>query len=591
MRTAPLLLTLVLLGSGPLMPLQAASTTQEEKEEATVPVEIRGLKQLDPDQVYEAIGVKLKSWFEFWGSDEKRIKVSLLKGLGDRLRGYLDSKGYYDATFTIRREGEKVIITIREGKPVVVKEINITSDYPIRDLVTFHKGEPFETEKFISIKSAIRAELLREGYCSYDLETKAYVDLDRRSVSLLYRLAKGGICTFGNTTVVKKPEDLPEDVILSRMRYRPGDRFGTERVKESYAALNELGIFGQTLINTEIKYFNEVRPQVSAVYKQKMRRYTLMAGYDTRSGFRIRGAYDHFNFLGGGRKAGVVAQYSSDSVELTANFFQPAIWKLADYYYLDFYSRGGYTMHRYDTYDETRYFLEAWLRHDDGRWIWDLGGALERIQIDLTENDPSIIPGYFNLLYGYGRLTYDSRDSKTNPRKGYYLSGYLEYGISQGDLKTDDYYLWTLEGRAIRSWGRYTFAAVGKAGVMDDGEEAALPASKFLYAGGSFSNRAYAPLEIGRTLSPTRNDGLGGHSWLNFTLEMQFPVWKDLYGGVFYDATMLDDKSYSFNAPWIQSAGAGIRYMTPVGPLKLDYAVNIHDPSIRRATIMIGQSF
>jgi len=572
-------------------PQTSSQKSEASQEEKTVAVEVRGLQALDEDEVYEAIGVKLKSWFEFWGSDEKRLKVSLLDGLSDRLRGFLDSKGYYDATFTVERKGDTVLITIQEGRPVTVSEINISSDFPIRDLVTFSRGEPFETEKFVSIKSSIRKALLKEGFCSYDLETKAYVDLDRRSVSLLYRLAKGDPCFFGNTTVVKKPEDLSDDVILSRMRYRPGDRFSTERVRESYAALNQLGIFGQTLINTEIKYFNEVRPQVSAVYKQKMRRYTLMAGYDTRSGFRVRGAYDHFNFLGGGRKAGVVAQYSSEAVELSANFFQPAIWKLADYYYLDFYAKGGYTMHRYDTYDEDRFFLDAWLRHDDGRWLWDLGMALERISIELSAQDPAIIPGDFNLLYTYGRITYDARDSKTNPRKGWYLSGYGEYGVSQGELETNDYYLWTLEGRAIASMGKFTFAAVGKAGVLEDNGKAALPASKFFYAGGSFSNRAYGPLEIGRTLSPTRDDALGGRSWLNVTLEIQFPVWNDLYGGVFYDATMISDESYNFDAPWIQSVGVGVRYMTPVGPLKIDFGVNTHDASIWRASVMIGQSF
>jgi translocation and assembly module TamA len=586
------LLPILLPAASSPAPTPSAKKTTMRK----IPIEVEGLKRLDPDELLKAVGAEVNPWYEFWADHTPRIPVKLIPSIPDTLRGWLDSKGYYDATFEVKKTPDKVLVIIHEGKPVTVRDINVSSDFPIEDYITFHRGDPFETEKFITIKKKIKSALLREGYCSYDLDTKAYVDLEKRSVDLVYRLKKGDLCYFGNTTVKEKPEGLRDAVILSRMRYRPGDVFTTERINESYAALNELGIFGQTVINTDIKYFNEVRPEVYAKLKQKMHRYTLSVGYDTVDGMRARATYDHYNFFGGGRKIGVVAQYSSEESELTANFFQPALFDVWDRY-VDFSLDGGYRKKAYDFYDEEMLYLDTKLSYSDGLWSYELGLRYEYLRIAQTgipdNGEIDFFPGDFNLLYSYMDLVYDRRDSKINPRNGYYLSGYLEYGYSMGDEaeKQTPYYKFVAEGHYIKSFGLLTLAAVGKAGVIED-TGILLPASKYFYAGGERSNRAYADRDIGLTLSPTQDSGFGGRTWLNFTAEAQYPIWGDLYGGIFYDATLIARDAYSVEgAAWIQTAGAGIRYMTPVGPLKLDFGANIHDPGINRISIMIGQSF
>ncbi len=59
-----------------------------------------------------------------------------------------------------------------------------------------------------------------------------------------------------------------------------------------------------------------------------------------------------------------------------------------------------------------------------------LGLGVERLNIDLYESIPSIIGGDFNLIYPYLELIYDARDDKLDPKNGYYLRGYIEYGMS-----------------------------------------------------------------------------------------------------------------------------------------------------------------
>jgi translocation and assembly module TamA len=54
---------------------------------------------------------------------------------------------------------------------------------------------------------------------------------------------------------------------------------------------------------------------------------------------------------------------------------------------------------------------------------------------------------------------------------------------------------------------------------------------------------------------------------------------------------MLTDDSYDFTGEIITSAGVGVRYMTPVGPFKLDVGMNVQDPSQYGISFQIGQSF
>jgi len=151
-----------------------------------------------------------------------------------------------------------------------------------------------------------------------------------------------------------------------------------------------------------------------------------------------------------------------------------------------------------------------------------------------------------------------------------------------------------LELRGIYTFADLTLAAVGKVGVITIGEETnnrGIPESKKFFAGGMYSNRAYGFREIGVITSPTTDLVEGAQTWANLSVEADYPIWGDLYAAVFSDNTMLTEDSGDFNGEIISSAGVGVRYMTPVGPLKLDVGFNVHDTSVYGIQFQIGQSF
>jgi len=569
----------------------------DDEKEIVLPthvIHIHGEEYFDESKMYDALGIDHKSMFQFWKDDVSRIKDKLLPTLHASLRAFYDSEGFYDAEFTIKETNTTVTVNITENEPVKVRDVNISSDYNISALISFEKDEIFQAKKFISIKSKIAAALLKDGYCSYELDSKAYVDLEKHSVDLQYILKKGGVCTFGKVTVTGT-ETIDDDVIKSRVRAEEGERFSTELVKDTSDALYGLQSFDSVLVGVDRKFYNVVPVDITVKEMSKPYHFEVGAGFDTYVGARVHGSVTKHNFMGNAQKLKLQLAWSQLEQAAIVSFYRPVLFNIFDYY-VGIGAKLGYTNLEYKGFQEEKSFFRTYLEHESKRTTLRVGLALETININALENlDPgeelgqAVNEGTFILTYPYVDFTYDARDSKLNPKYGYYLSAYVETGLS--DEESSVYYKALLEGRFIHTFGDLTLAAVGKVGVVDEETRQSLPESKYFFAGGSFSNRAYGFRELGVIISPTEDTIYGAATWANLTLEADYPVWGDVYGAVFTDNTMLTADPYDFSGEIITSAGVGVRYMTPIGPFKLDLGMNVADPSQYGISFQIGQSF
>lgn len=96
---------------------------------------------------------------------------------------------------------------------------------------------------------------------------------------------------------------------------------------------------------------------------------------------------------------------------------------------------------------------------------------------------------------------------------------------------------------------------------------------------------------MGVIFTPTRYGIEGAQTMANLSLEADYPIVGNIYGAVFTDNTMLTINSYDFTGAVLSSAGVGVRYMTPIGPIKVDVAANVQDVSQYGIQFQIGQSF
>jgi len=573
------------------------TSSQDNAQEIILPskeIRIEGEQSIDHSELFDALGVDYPGWFRFWDNSPPKIKEKLIPTLPVALRSFYDSEGYYDANFTITDTNDTVIVYIKENEPVRVDDINVTSDYNISEIISFSKGEVFKAKKFIEMKSGIIEKMLSEGYCSYDLDSKAYVDLEKHTVDIRLILNKGGVCTFGKVTI-KGLKSIDESVVKSRVRAEEGMRFNMELVQETSTEIYKLRSFDSVLIDINRKFYNVVPVDIKLKEMEKPYHIELGAGYDTYVGPRVHGTFTKYNFLGNAQQLRFTGSWSSLEKVLILDFYKPVLFELFDYAF-DFGTSIGYSDLEFDGFRETKAFLKGYMKYESGNLRFISGLALEVIDISELDDGVPLLPEYaydlFLLAYPYIEIVWDKRDSKLNPKYGYYLSGYSEMGLPTDDesslyLKTE------LEARGIYTVHDLTMAIVGKIGAIDimDDSYRGIPESKKFFGGGAYSNRAYGYRELGVIVSPTEDLINGALSMANLSVELDYPLWGDLYGAVFTDNTMLTDKSYDYSGEIISSAGFGFRYMTPVGPFKLDIGFNTHDPSIYGISFQIGQSF
>ena len=558
-------------------------------------IHFRGQKYFDESDLQDALGIKTPSFFQFWKDDTPRIKDKLLPTLALSLKSFYDSEGFYDANFTIKETNTTVFVSISENEPVRVRDINISSDYEISSFITMKKDDIFRAETFIEIKSKIIAQLLKDGYCSYDLDSKAYVDLDLHTVDLRYTLHKGGVCTFGKLTT-SGLETIDDDVIRSRVKAKEGERYSTVLIQDTSNKLYGLDAFDSVLINVDKKFYNVVPVDITFTEMEKPYHLEAGAGYDTYVGMRVLGEITKHNFMGNAQSITFKTSWSQREQLIMVSYFKPALMDIFGYN-TDLGGRLGYSNLEFDGFKEEKTFARAYLEHEEGSIKLRAGVALENIVITkLADLDPSaelsqaVTEGTFPLLYPYVDFIYDARDSKLNPKYGYYLSAYGEFGLSY-DEEASVYLKTLFEGRIIHTFSDLTLAAVGKVGIVDVSTENGLPESKYFFGGGSYSNRAYGFRELGVIISPTEDTINGASTMANLSLEADYPVWGDIYGAVFTDHTMLTDQSYNFKGEIITATGVGVRYMTPIGPFKLDVGFNVNDFSQYGISFQIGQSF
>ncbi|HEU0221982.1 MAG TPA: BamA/TamA family outer membrane protein, partial [Paracoccaceae bacterium] len=156
----------------------------------------------------------------------------------------------------------------------------------------------------------------------------------------------------------------------------------------------------------------------------------------------------------------------------------------------------------------------------------------------------------------------------------------------------------TLDGRASAYWAltgdaRYVLAARARLATILAEDIDKVPPTRRLYSGGGDSVRGYAKDVIGPLNG--NNDPVGGLAAVETGLELRARVWDDIGGALFLEAGSVSESSWPDFAEGVQvAAGVGIRYYSPVGPIRADVGVPLNprnSDDIFQVYFSIGQAF
>lgn len=544
-------------------------------------------KTLKSEYLYKNLGIYIeKAWYEFYKNSTPKANDILIKSLKISIINLYKNQGFYHTFIDTIEDDKSITFVIDENTPLSIKDIKIDSDYEISKIIDFKKGDRFISQKFVDIKKKIKNIMKQEGFCNYDLISKAYVDLKLNTVNLTYDLSKNKICKFGDIKVVK-PDDIVDKVILSRLYYKKDSPYSSKYLVKSYESLLGLDAFDSANIKEE-NYGSQINTTVIVTPKKNRIRRKIGVGYETLYGPRAIFGWEERNFYGGARKLAFELKYSKDEQYFKNTFFFPAFLKLSAFKtYLDLKNEFVFSRIAYKKFEEEKYVDIIHLQKDYETFSIDLGLDYENIKIKTDGGVCGVENGTFILLSPFIKAIYDNRDSKIDPKKGLYLSAFLETGLTYL-ASSSSYSKLLLEGRLIKTIGEFTIAGKSKLGMINVFEKT-LPESKLFFAGGGFSNRAYAYNRLSATDGSC--DSLGGKTMIDNSLEISHPISENFSLGVFWDATMLSRESNYFDLDFKHSYGGGIRYITPIGPIKFDIGFDSKDSSIYALHLQVGQSY
>lgn len=544
-----------------------------------------------------------------------------------RVEAYCRDHGYYDARVTDAQvvpvgPGQvDVVMRVDEGEPIRVGRVEVAGLDATPEAkaamgsLPLAEGDVFTVAAYDAARARVVAALRNNGWANARVTQEANVLPEEHRAEVRYAVDPGARFRFGPIFVAGTGA-VPRDRVREQagLELKSGDWYAEDKLVKAQGRVFEMGVFGGVRVTRGTP--DEQRgtiPVVVAVREAPFR--TIRAGPSVgiQSSSRVDLAgnvgWTDRNFHGDLRRLdlGLRAGYAwlntprkaGPAALGTAELSQPgALARNVDASVRLELERG--LEQAYDFWSE-RVRLSAPI-HAQRRWtlvpsynveVYQLFNVPPGTQIDpnnpVTGNSPVLAGCTFNahpiclLSYLEQRIAWDGRDNPVNTTRGVYGLLSVQEGFNLGSFGYR-YLRFQPEVRGYLPLGnRAVLAARSQVGALVPLGESGLPplVARF-YAGGPNSMRGYSLNRLSPMLLNKSGDwvAVGGNGLAEASLELRVRLSGNLVGAVFTDAGYVSPPSALPNAyrdaldpsnlQW--AAGFGIRYVTPLGPLRLDLA-------------------
>lgn len=532
-----------------------------------------------------------------------------------RMVAVLWEEGFLGATVSITVDGAEVAdlslvdlpdrvtkfrYIIRPGQPYAFDDLRVGPLAPGTELPDgFARGQVAALPVAADAARTALDAWEDDGHAKVDISGERIVaDHPARVVDADIGLAPGPQVTLGTVTLSGN-RTVRSQRIMQILGFPTGEVYSPKAVQDAANRLRNTGAFRSvTLTEAETVNPDGSLDFALEVAEGKPRRLQFGAEYSNVDGVELNVGWTHRNLRGGAERLELTGRAKNlggttfgnsltPSIEFSARYVIPAV-RRAD---TDFFLQLGLSREDEDDYEGySGEFGAGYVRRFSDEFTGSATVGLHYSNFDNAfGNDQRIV-----LAYLQTRLTYDGRDDFINPKKGYYFDTTIEPFLNvEGSANGARFYG---DGRAYASLGggdKNVLAARVQLGSIVGPSLSQVPSNELFYAGGGGTIRGRKFQSLGVPLP----NGLrsGGRSYLGLSAEYRRSVTDTINAVAFYDWGYIGAESFPDGSGDSQAgAGLGVRYITPIGPLRVDLATPVGPPPSGNSVFLyigVGQAF
>jgi outer membrane protein insertion porin family len=481
-------------------------------------------------------------------------------------------------------------------------------------------GQPLNPQFERADVVALQTFYSDRGNAEVQVKPREEISADKTSARVAYVVAEGPKITV-DQVVVRGNTYTKTNVVLRQADLEKSDPFSYTSILEAQRNLYRLGIFQRVDIQPE-QAGTSLSQRNVVISVEEGKDVTIAGSVGVTSGITGTGnrlsllgsvSIANRNLFGTGRYAGLELIWAGQSrKEAFLTYREPFLgpWAMpvqVTAFQVDTLRQGAHIRQRgtfveatkvarYQTRFSLRYeyrISQCLIEHADDvcsqvaeAFVPGLDRSIANVKIS------SLTPTFF----------WDRRDDPIDPHRGFLSSASVEYAFRA--LAADAHFLkeFTQAAWYLPLGGRSVFGVSGRVGLIQDlgggldenGERlSGVPLSERFTAGGDSSHRAFALDLLGTTCKDPRDGGpdchptlvilgdgrvapVGGQALFLFNADYRFPIAGPVGGTVFFDAgNVYSDTRLQFtNLRY--GVGAGVRYLSPVGPIRFDIGYKLH---------------
>ncbi|MBF0266766.1 MAG: BamA/TamA family outer membrane protein [Gammaproteobacteria bacterium] len=520
-------------------------------------------------------------------------------------KSVLNSRGFYDASvqYKLNKTVKPMLINYRVNTGVSyhigkIELINISNNDPIQvdllseneligqdksffKLIESHQFKRADARKIREFEGELIDVLKNLSYANSEIKKNEYrLDKKKKLLNLKYFVSLGqSIKLF--RAIFTGIETIDQKFMESKVAWKPGQLYHPKYLDKTFNNIQATGLFSQVRVTLDSS-LNKSRNVNIDLKENKHRTIKASIGYDSDKGLSVGSGWQHRNIFGSGEKLTASAKVYTDGIFVDTKYIEQSL----------FFNQKFETLLelKYDdeitsAYDSQTILSSIALKHKFSKNLSISGGlGFRSSQLSSIDLDNNILSDEnYSFIFSPWQLNLSSSNDLLEPSKGGHLFIHLapyqsiksSVNFIQGMGSYRHYFSLIKRTRTeindVSSFVKepLILAMKLKLSQLLNCELNDVPADLRFYSGGGGSIRGYGRQLVGPLSSD--NTPTGGCSSLDFAIETRYKFNKELGlvwfldGGSAFEKNWLDSSSEILLA-----SGLGVRYSTPIGPLRLD---------------------